>query len=216
MSESEKKRRHDRIEAPTITLQVAEGERPRRRFLRDLSQGGVYIRTGDVKTVGSEVRLELTPPGWETTIKVRGEVVRVATVSDHDGDEVPVGMGIQFKDVGPKNAELLAELMSEYQSSSPQLEEEAPLPDEIDVLQREVRALRTRLREARAMMDELHREVETLEDDDDSNRAIIERLAIDKKQLKSDLEERESDLVKQLQEKHARELRTILDGYEKR
>ncbi len=216
MSESDKKRRHDRIEAPTLSLEIESGERSRRRFLRDLSQGGVYIRTRDVQAVGTEVRLELTPPDWDHPIKLLGEVVRIATAKDDDGDAIPVGMGLRFKDVGPKNRELLAELLSEYEAAAPQLGDDDELPDDIDVLKREIRALRARLREARAMLTSLQDEVETLEDDDDSNRAIIERLAIDKKQLESNLEEREIELQRQLQDKHARELRTILDGYEKR
>lgn len=216
MSESDTQRRHDRIEAPTLSLKIASGERSRRRFLRDLSQGGVYIRTRDVQPVGAEIRLELTPPDWEHPIKLLGEVVRIATAQDDDGEAIPVGMGLRFKDVGPKNRELLAELLSEYEASAPQLDGDEELPDDVDVLKREVRALRMRLREARAMLAALQDEVETLEDDDDSNRAIIERLAIDKKQLESGLEERELRLQQQLQDKHARELRTILDGYEKR
>lgn len=214
MNEPDTKRRHDRIEAPTIRLQIASGERSRRRFLRDLSHGGVYIRTRDVQPVGSEVKLELTPPEWDEPIRLLGEVVRVAE-ADEDDESIPVGMGIQFKNVGPKNRELLAELLSEYESASPQLDD-GELPDDIELLKREVRALRTRLREARAMLTSLHDEVETLEDDDDSNRAIIERLAVDKQRLETSLEEREETLQQQLQDKHARELRTILDGYEKR
>ncbi|MEL6545362.1 MAG: PilZ domain-containing protein [Myxococcota bacterium] len=213
MGEFDTKRRHDRIDAPTIDLQIDAGERSKRRFLRDLSQGGVYVRTRDVRPIGSEVTLELTPPDWDTPIRLLGEVVRVASADD-DGESIPVGMGIRFKDVGPKNQELLAELLSEYESATPQLDGE--LPDDSDQLKREVRALRARLREAKAMLSSLQDEVETLEEDDDSNRAVIERLARDKKQLAEDFAQREAESQQQLQDKHARELRTILDGYEKR
>lgn len=163
-------RRHPRIEAPTVRLQIATRERFRRRFLRDLSQGGVYIRTQSVEPVGSEVRLELWPPGWDLPLRVRGEVVRVAIADDEAAGPTAVGMGVQFKEVGPKNRELLAELLSEYQSKAPRFEDDEELPEDHAELKRELRALRTRLGEARVLIASLCSDIEAMEDDDDSAR----------------------------------------------
>ncbi|MEL6341195.1 MAG: PilZ domain-containing protein [Myxococcota bacterium] len=216
MNEYDKKRRHNRIDTPTIKLHVATEEKFRRRYLRDLSQGGVYIRTHDVQEIGSEIRLELLPPGWDAPLRIRGEVVRIATVEDEDMESTAVGMGVQFRDVGPKNREMLAELLSEYESNAPRFSDDDELPDDIDSLQREVRALRVRLSEARSLTSALYDDIETLEEDDDTNRAIIERLVRDKRQLEEDHRRESVERIEDLQQKHARELRTILDGYEKR
>ncbi|MEO1171252.1 MAG: PilZ domain-containing protein, partial [Myxococcota bacterium] len=214
MNDFLRNRRHQRVDVPTVSLKVATAEKFRRRYIRDLSQGGVYVRTQDVRPIGSEVRLELSPPGWQEPIRIRAEVVRHATVED-DGETTAVGMGLEFREVGPRNRELLAELLSEYESTAPRFDENE-IPDDLADLRQEVRALRARLRESREMVASLHNEIETLEEDDETNRVIIERLARDKKQLQDEADAARAELTQQLQAKHAKNLRSILDGYERR
>ena len=67
-----------------------------RAQLEDIGEGGAFVRTTDFRPVGSEVLLELTPPGSTRTVALQG---RVAWTCHTEGEE---GMGIEFRcrDVG--------------------------------------------------------------------------------------------------------------------
>ncbi|MCA9670895.1 MAG: PilZ domain-containing protein [Myxococcales bacterium] len=90
-------RRHRRVPVDVEIEWREKDDRSRfRAQLEDIGEGGAFVRTTDFRPVGSEVLLELTPPGSTRTVALQG---RVAWTCHTEGEE---GMGIEFRcrDVG--------------------------------------------------------------------------------------------------------------------
>jgi uncharacterized protein (TIGR02266 family) len=66
-------------------------------FSENLSEGGVFVATYDLRPVGSEMALTLRLPGSDEPIRVRGEVRWVREHSDMS-DQSP-GMGVHFAQI---------------------------------------------------------------------------------------------------------------------
>ncbi len=80
------RRRHERIYLHEIVEYIVDGEYYR-DFLQDVSESGIFIRTGRKFQPGKEVLMTLVAPGQDRPVKIHGEVVR----SD------PGGVGVEFK-----------------------------------------------------------------------------------------------------------------------
>jgi len=78
-------------------------------YSRNISGGGVFIRTPQPQPLNREVLLRFTLPGIARRFEVRGMVVWVNTASR---SSFPVGMGIKFLQMDPKDVTLLADFMS--------------------------------------------------------------------------------------------------------
>ncbi len=99
----------------------------RNAYLKDLSQGGVFIRTGKVLPLDARLEIDLLPPGWSTPIQVTGKVVRV------QNDEASIaaktaGMGLQFIDVSQDAEQKIEALVAEYSKVDVEIDEGPPIP----------------------------------------------------------------------------------------
>lgn len=98
---------HPRIEASLIINFGLQPTKFVENFSVNISEGGVFIATGAILTVGTQLDLEFELPGSGVKISCAG---RVAWVNHPDWIKMPtlpVGMGIEFTDVKSEHLELL-------------------------------------------------------------------------------------------------------------
>jgi hypothetical protein len=79
-------RHHERIYLHEIVEYIVDGEYYR-DFIQDVSESGIFIRSGRKFPAGKEVLMSLVAPGQERPVKIKGEIVRTETG----------GIGVEFK-----------------------------------------------------------------------------------------------------------------------
>ncbi|HTL32250.1 MAG TPA: TIGR02266 family protein [Kofleriaceae bacterium] len=66
-------------------------------YTKNISRGGTFIKTGRPLPVGTEFLFKLFVPGRAEPLTIHGEVQRIVTDTDVDGDGTPdQGMAIRF------------------------------------------------------------------------------------------------------------------------
>ena len=65
-------------------------------YSRNISRGGVFIRTSLPLQVGERIRIRLTLPDGDVPFALDGEVKWISTIRDRD--QHPPGMGVEFVD----------------------------------------------------------------------------------------------------------------------
>jgi uncharacterized protein (TIGR02266 family) len=70
-------------------------------FVENMSVGGIFIATHQLKPVGSRLEFSVNLPGVEQPIKGAGEVRWVRVYSE--ASNVPPGMGIKFDQLDPES-----------------------------------------------------------------------------------------------------------------
>lgn len=70
-------------------------------FAEDISEGGLFLNTYDIKPMGTEVDLHFSLPDG-TEVQARAVVRWVRETRDPDSD-VPPGMGLQFVELGQES-----------------------------------------------------------------------------------------------------------------
>ena len=79
-------------------------------FTADISAGGLFVATYDIRPIGAEVNLEFTLPGGHE-VKVKGEVRWVKDPIDSDSDGSP-GMGVKFEGLSEADRVAIEEFIS--------------------------------------------------------------------------------------------------------
>lgn len=92
-------------------VRVATAERFRSSYLKDLSEGGLFIKTSKPLPIGREAVIDLLPPGFTSPLRLTATVVR------HGPDDAP-GMGVRFAELTPENREALRALIQSYESAA--------------------------------------------------------------------------------------------------
>lgn len=78
-------------------------------FSEDISEGGIFVSTYDLRPIGSRVNLEFVLPGGYE-VKCSGEVRWVKDPTDTM--EVKPGMGVQFEELSDEDLEAIKEFVS--------------------------------------------------------------------------------------------------------
>lgn len=105
-------RKSPRVAAPHVLVKVSTRERLKSSYLKDLSEGGLFVRADKPLPVGRPVVIDLLPPGWATPLRLSGTVSRSLT-------EGPApGMAVKFDENGSTEFERLRELIAEYQDNA--------------------------------------------------------------------------------------------------
>ena len=85
-------------------------------YTRNISQGGIFIRTSLPLDVGERVRLRLTLPDGDAPFALDGVVKWVSTLKDRD--KHPPGMGIEFVDFSEDVKGKLEALVKAYETQA--------------------------------------------------------------------------------------------------
>ena len=175
----DERRQHARRSVPTVTLRIGDAETFRRRHLKDLSNGGLFVRTSKTLAIGTLAEFRLEPPNHAPPILINGRVVRVDPPSQ-DESTAPGGMGVRFEDVPDDVAAQLKELIETYRAPpDASAEGVAPVAGEGEP----ERILRQRLAEASKQIEDLVEEIERFEGADASNRSVIAKLLEEQKRM---------------------------------
>jgi uncharacterized protein (TIGR02266 family) len=75
-------------------------------FTEDISEGGIFICTYDIKRRGEIVEIEFNLPDENEVIRVKGEVRWIRQLNSLDPDTVP-GMGLLFIDLSPDHKKMI-------------------------------------------------------------------------------------------------------------
>ena len=104
------RREHERF--PTeISVDVRSGEHFLFAYITNISEMGIFVRTDDIRPVGTSLRLRFSGPEDEgTPIEVAGTVTWVNPVRI-GGDNPNPGMGVRFENLTPELRESLVELV---------------------------------------------------------------------------------------------------------
>ena len=148
------KRQHPRIFTPKVLVRVPSQNRFRAHYLRDLSEGGLFIRTDKPLPVDRIVEIDLEFPGWNDTLNLRGRVVRV------DDDEAAqknnaVGVAVRFEGLSDDTQTRLSQLIAEH------TETQATDPEQLDRLRTQVQSLSFELGAAHEALEARSRDLET-------------------------------------------------------
>jgi type IV pilus assembly protein PilZ len=85
-------------------------------YTRNISGGGVFIRTPKPHGLNQKVRLRFTLPGVDHRFEIPGMVV---WVNSSPQGAFPAGMGVKFMDVTPADAELIKKYVKKTKGDAP-------------------------------------------------------------------------------------------------
>ena len=110
MNDSDDRREHERF--PTeLSVDVRSGEHFLFAYITNISEMGIFVRTDDIRPVGTRLKLRFSGPDDEDdTIELDGTVTWVNPVR-LGGDNPNPGMGVRFESLTPELRERLVELV---------------------------------------------------------------------------------------------------------
>jgi uncharacterized protein (TIGR02266 family) len=82
-------------------------------YIANLGEGGLFIRTTKNVPVGSLLDLEFNLPDSNQKINTKGEVAWTRP-QDRSTEKMPLGIGIQFIDMNPKDKEMLKNYITKF------------------------------------------------------------------------------------------------------
>jgi type IV pilus assembly protein PilZ len=101
--------RRDEARAPIeVEVQYRTVQEFLAAYSRNISGGGIFIRTAQPQPLNQAIMLRFTLPGIAHRFEINGMVVWVNTSSR---SSFPVGMGIKFMQMPQKDADLIAEFV---------------------------------------------------------------------------------------------------------
>lgn len=83
-------------------------------YTKDLSKGGIFIKTSLPLEVGTRVRLRLTLPDGDAPFALDGVVKWVSTLRERE--KHPAGMGVEFVDFSDEVKAKIESLIHAYRS----------------------------------------------------------------------------------------------------
>ena len=99
-----------RVAAPNVMVRVSTAQRFRAVYLKDLSEGGLFIKTDRPIPLGQKILVDLFPPGFTLPLRLPATVVRHATAPT-------AGMGVKFESMLPETSQALSTLVASYHTS---------------------------------------------------------------------------------------------------
>ncbi|MHB8419203.1 MAG: PilZ domain-containing protein [Myxococcales bacterium] len=192
-------RKHPRVDASRIVVRIQNAERFRTLYLRDLSRGGLFVKTDKRLPVDTEATIELWPPEWKDALVLEAKVVRW---QDAAGD-MPAGMGMAFQRLPPGTAALLERLIEQYSET----DEDEFVETRVAGLIGELEAARRKAAELGGEVERLRQQNQELEQDEGDLRAVTEKLATEKAAAERRAEEEVAALTKRLEDVDADRLK---------
>jgi uncharacterized protein (TIGR02266 family) len=109
------RRTQNRLPVPRVLVKISTPERMRVAYLKDLSEGGVFIRTDKPLALERIVDVDLLAPGRVEPLRLRGRIVRVQNDEPSKLANLQ-GMGVKFIELSPQQDSALKSLVAEYQN----------------------------------------------------------------------------------------------------
>jgi len=107
-----------------LEIQYRTGQEFLAAYTKNISGGGVFIRTSQPLPLNQKVELRFTLPGLNRRFEIGGLVVWVNTSSR---SSFPAGMGIKFNKIEPADAKTIVEFVkSGGRAASPPKKSEKP------------------------------------------------------------------------------------------
>ncbi len=96
-------------------MRITSEETFAEHYVHDLSRGGLFILSDELLSIGSDVEIDLYPPGWSEPLALAGKVVRLA--DDETARSLGrVGMGIKLEGVPEWTRSRLEALIAQVKS----------------------------------------------------------------------------------------------------
>ena len=105
-------RKAPRVNVPHVLVKISSRDRFRSSYLKDLSEGGLFVKTEKALAMGSELVIDLLPPGWTDTLRLKCVVVRSQNTPGN------AGMAVRFENNEEASMEVLRALVNDYQSGA--------------------------------------------------------------------------------------------------
>ena len=112
MAISKEKRKYARVRSRGIVAHVGATGSAFACQVENLSAGGLFLRTERQLPCGTALRIELVKPGSRKPIQLSGLVAGVITPEEAAITRFMPGMGVQFTDIEPDEADRLEELLT--------------------------------------------------------------------------------------------------------
>ena len=190
---AEDKRRSSRTEAPRVVVRIPSVDRFRTHYLKDISEGGLFVKAQKSLPVGATMVLELWPPGWSEPAQLTATVIRSVTPEEASaGGELP-GMAVHFVDIAPELEAKLRELIKAHEELPAPADESVgdqieTMVSELEGSREKISLLTNELAEQRGNLEALADQNQRLEALEAEMRALAERLAEEKTVVEQALE----------------------------
>jgi uncharacterized protein (TIGR02266 family) len=197
------KRRSPRVGVPRVVLKIQSAERLRANYLKDLSEGGLFLKADRLLPIDSDLTVELWPPGWTDPLALEAKVVRLVEPSA-GGNSVP-GMGVSFQNVSLETEGRLRQLLAEHgtplddtTAGDDPLEHVAALVGRLEEERARVVELTTLLIDARGENAAYQEQLQKVERQEGAQRELSEQANAEIDGLRHRLEE-EQEMTRRLQ-----------------
>ena len=195
MTDPADKRRNPRLSPLKVVVRIPSVDRFRTHYLKDISEGGLFVKAEKVLPIGSLLSLELWPPGWDEAVELSAKVIRSTDAATAALEGAPCGMAVQFVSVPVEVDRQLKSLVAAYQGEEAEVPVD-PVGAQIEAMIQEladaraqVSALETQLAEARGQAEAFGEEVQRLQHDEAEARANSVKLAQERTELERKLKE---------------------------
>ncbi len=189
------KRRNPRLNALKVVVRIPSVDRFRTHYLKDISEGGLFVKAEKVLPVGALLSLELWPPGWDEAVELSAKVIRSTDAATASLEGKPCGMAVQFVSVPVEVDRQLKSLVEAYQGEEAEAAVD-PMSAQIEAMIQElaearakVSLLETQLAEARGQAEAFSEEVHKLQREEAEARANSVQLAQERTELERRLKE---------------------------
>ena len=110
MLDAPKRREHSRFSVD-LDVTVTSDHNFYAGFVENMSVGGIFIATHQLKPVGERLEFSVHLPGAEAPIRGTGEVRWVRVYSE--ASNVPPGMGIKFDQIDPESVKAVQAFLAQ-------------------------------------------------------------------------------------------------------
>ncbi len=187
------KRRNTRLTSPKVVVRIPSVDRFRTHYLKDISEGGLFVKAETVLAAGALLSLEVWPPGWDHPVEVSAKVTRSTDPKTAAAEGRPCGMAVQFVSVPAEVARQLEKLVNEHRDAAAAAD---PVGAQIEALVQELSTSRERfgkieaeLLDVRGQNEALTEQVEALQREEADARAAAAKLG----EERTDLEQRQRE-----------------------
>ncbi len=96
-----------------VVVRIPSADRFRSHYLKDLSEGGLFIRADRTFPTGSDLTIELWPPGGAAALTLSARITRVTEPASAQPGH-PAGMAVTFISLTADAQERLRQLITEH------------------------------------------------------------------------------------------------------